>query len=88
MLGRNVPHVPLVYGDAELTGAHKAVLSLPSKFCTFEPGTKHQMKVAANVMGAKVGWELHARKSRVEVRKEDGEEDVKGEWREEEELER
>ena len=84
--GRDSPHVPLVYGEAVVTEAHKAVLSLPGKFCVFESVTEHKMKVAANVLGAKVAWELHAKKARIEDRKQAGEEEGEGEWREEEEV--
>ena len=84
--GRDSSHVPLVYGEAVVTEAHKAILSLPSKFCVFESVTEHKMKVAANVLGAKVAWELHAKKTRVEDRKQEGEVGGEGEWREEEEV--
>ena len=78
--------IPLVYGDAQVTQGQKAVLSLPSKFCTYEAVTEHKMAVAASVMGAKVSWELHARKSRLAEREIDAEEGGEGEWREEEEV--
>ena len=84
--GRDLNDVPLVYGDAQLTEAQKAVLALPSKFCTFETVTEHKMAVAASVMGAKIAWELHARKDRKEDRELEGELDGDGEWREEEEV--
>ena len=86
--GRDLNDVPLVYGDAQLTEAQKAVLALPSKFCTFETVTEHKMAVAASVMGSKIAWELHARKDRKEDRELDGEMDGEGEWREEEEVNR
>ena len=70
---RNLMDVPLVYGDAQVTEAQKAVLALPSKFCTYEAVTEHKMAVAASVMGTKVTWELHARKDRKEERELDGE---------------
>ena len=80
--------VPLVYGDAQVTEAQKAVLALPSKFCTYEAVTEHKMAVAANVMGTKVAWELHAKKDRKEERELDGEIGAQGEWRLEEEVSR
>ena len=86
--GRNLMDVPLVYGDAQVTEAQKAVLALPSKFCTYEAVTEHKMAVAANVMGTKVAWELHARKDRKEERELDGEIGAQGEWRLEEEVSR
>ena len=86
--GKNLIDVPLVYGDAQVTEAQKAVLALPSKFCTYEAVTEHKMAVAASVMGTKVTWELHARKDRKEERELDGEIGAQGEWREEEEVSR
>ena len=60
-----------------------AILALASKFCTYEAVTEHKMAVAAGVMGSKIAWELHSRKSRLEDRQADGEVGGEGEWREE-----
>ena len=83
-----VSDVPLVYGDATVTEAQRAVLALPSKFCTFQPVTEHGMRVAATVMSAKVTWELQAREERRRDREGEGKAGGTGEWREAEEVQK
>ena len=55
---------PLVYGGIQPTPQEAAVLSLPTKFATFNPINIEEIEVEAELMIAKMKWELQAREER------------------------
>ena len=56
----------LKYGEVETTAEEDSLLSLPSKFATYEPVTKEKVEVALQVCLAKARWELRSRRGRVD----------------------
>ena len=58
-----------MYVDGEVAEAKIAVLALPSRFCTYEPVTEHNMEVAATLMAPKAAWELEGLAIRMQERR-------------------
>ena len=56
---------PLIYGGVRASEEEKSVLSLPPKFTTYGAINMEEIEVEAEVMIAKVKWELHARTDRL-----------------------
>ena len=77
-----------MYVHGEVAEAKNAVLALPSRFCTYEPVTEHNMEVAATLMAPKAAWELEGLAIRMQEREEEGEVGAIGEWRDAEEVAR
>ena len=91
--GRDVdePEAPLVYGGIHPTDQEVAALTLPPKFATFNKITEEEMEVEAEIMIAKLKWELRAREDRAARREEEGKEGGERwteEWEEEQSKER
>ena len=72
--GRDLDEVraPLVYGGIQPTVQEAAALALPPKFATFSRVSEEEMEVEAELMIAKVKWELRARDERAALREEEG----------------
>ena len=62
-----------MFVDGEVAEAKIAVLALPSRFCTYEPVTEHNMEVAATLMAPKAAWEQEGLAIRMQEREEEGE---------------
>ena len=74
---------PLIYGGIQPTNQEAAAMALPPKFATFGRISEEEMEVEAELMIAKVKWELRAREERAV----EGEEEGGGKWTPEWELE-
>merc|ERR1712208_39246 len=70
----NEPEAPLVYGEIHPTDQEVAALTLPPKFATFNKITEEEMEVEAEIMIAKLKWEMRAREDRAARREEEGKE--------------
>ena len=83
--GRDLDQVraPLIYGGIQPTNQEAAAMALPPKFATFGRISEEEMEVEAELMIAKVKWELRAREERAV----EGEEEGGGKWTPEWELE-
>ena len=55
---------PLIFGNIGTTADEVAAMSLPPKFTTYAAIEVAEIEVAAEVMAAKVKWELRARENR------------------------
>ena len=66
----------------ELRAQEAAAMALPPKFATFSRVSEEEMEVEAELMIAKVKWELRAREERAAEREEEGQ-DGGGKWTEE-----
>ena len=61
--GQHKPELA-VYGDVELSDAEKKIITLPPKYTTYEKIDKINLATAAEVMSAKIRWEMRSREEK------------------------